>query len=340
MGIILNIKKSAVRRSLWSRAACTLGVSTLVLAGVACSSGADTGAVAGAEAGSSSGVQSDRLAVLASFYPLEFVVDRVGGNSVAVTNLTPPGAEPHDLELGANDLVEVREADLVVYLRGISAAVDDAVNTAAGTRWFDVTALARLEDLGDGHGSTGDSGHEGEAGHSDLGVDIHFWLDPLRLADVADGMAQRLAELDPSGADAFRANAAALRADLVALDAEFVSGLATCVRRDLVTSHAAFGYLATRYGMHQESVSGLSPDGEPTAAALARVADFVRDEGVTTIYTETLLSSATARAVASETGARVAVLDPLEGLAEGAVGDYLTVMRANLEVLRAGQGCT
>ena len=317
MGIILNIKKSEVRRSLWSRAACTLGVSTLVLTGVACSSGADTGAVAGTEAGSSSGVQSDRLAVLASFYPLEFVVERVGGNSVRVTNLTPPGAEPHDLELGANDLVEVREADLVVYLRGISAAVDDAVNTAAGTRWFDVTALARLEK-----------------------EDIHFWLDPLRLADVADGMAQRLAELDPSGADAFRANAAALRADLVALDAEFVSGLATCARRDLVTSHAAFGYLATRYGMNQESVSGLSPDGEPTAAALARVADFVRDEGVTTIYTETLLSSATARAVASETGARVAVLDPLEGLAEGAVGDYLTVMRANLEVLRTGQGCT
>ena len=317
MGIILNIGKTEVRRSLWSRAACALGVSTLVLAGVACSSGADTGAVAGAEAGSSSGVQSDRLAVLASFYPLECVVERVGGNSVEVTNLTPPGAEPHDLELGANDLVEVREADLVVYLRGISAAVDDAVNTAAGTRWFDVTALARLEE-----------------------EDIHFWLDPLRLADVADGVAQRLAELDPSGADAFRANAAALRADLVALDAEFVSGLATCARRNLVTSHAAFGYLATRYGMNQESVSGLSPDGEPTAAALARVADFVRSEGVTTIYTETLLSSATARAVASETGARVAVLDPLEGLAEGAVGDYLTVMRANLEVLRAGQGCT
>ena len=316
MGIILNIGKAEVRRSLWSRAACTLGVSTLVLAGVACSSGADTGAVAGAEAGSSSGVQSDRLAVLASFYPLEFVVERVGGNSVGVTNLTPPGAEPHDLELGANDLVEVREADLVVYLRGISAAVDNAVNTAAGTRWFDVTALARLE------------------------ADIHFWLDPLRLADVADGVAQRLAELDPSGAEAFRANAAALRADLTALDAEFVSGLATCARRDLVTSHAAFGYLATRYGMQQQSVSGLSPDGEPTAAALARVADFVRDKGVTTIYTETLLSSATARALASETGARVAVLDPLEGLAEGAVGDYLTVMRANLGVLRTGQGCT
>ncbi|MEI7992160.1 MAG: metal ABC transporter substrate-binding protein [Actinomycetota bacterium] len=315
--MILNIGKTETCRSLLSRLACTLGVITLVLAGVACSPGADTGAVVGTEAGSSSGVQPSRLAVLASFYPLEFVVERVGGNSVGVSNLTPPGAEPHDLELGANDLVEVREADLVVYLRGISAAVDDAVNTAAGTRWFDVTALARLEK-----------------------EDIHFWLDPLRLADVADSVAQRLAELDPSGAEAFRANADALRADLIALDAEFVSGLATCARRDLVTSHAAFGYLATRYGMNQESVSGLSPDGEPTAAALARVADFVRDEGVTTIYTETLLSSATARAVASETGARVAVLDPLEGLAEDAVDDYLTVMRANLGVLRTGQGCT
>jgi zinc transport system substrate-binding protein len=149
-----------------------------------------------------------------------------------------------------------------------------------------------------------------------------------------------LSALDATGAATFTANAAALRAELVALDAEYAAGLKSCTSRDLVTSHAAFGYLAARYDLHQESVTGLSPDEEPTPAALARVADFVKSEGVTTIFTETLVSDAVARAIAKEAGVGTAVLDPLEGLAAGVEGDYLTVMRANLAVLRSGLGCT
>jgi zinc transport system substrate-binding protein len=313
----------------------------VVLAAAGCSGG-DAPASPGDSAGSptTQAAVASGLEVLTAFYPLQFVTGRVGGGLVTVRNLTPPGAEPHDLELGANDLVSMREADLVVYLRGVATAVDEAVGTAADGRDLDVAVAARLEKFTDGDHAVIDDGHEDDHGHSDLGVDTHFWLDPLRLADVADAVAARLSALDATDAATFTANAAALRAELVALDAEYAAGLKSCTSRDLVTSHAAFGYLAARYDLHQESVTGLSPDEEPTPAALARVADFVKSEGVTTIFTETLVSDAVARAIAKEAGVGTAVLDPLEGLAAGVEGDYLTVMRANLAVLRSGLGCT
>lgn len=308
-----------------------------VIAGVA-GCGSDSPSTASADsAGTPTG---ERLQVMASFYPLAFVVERVGGEHVDVSNLTPPGAEPHDLELGANDLVTLREADLVVYLDGVSSAVDESVRTAGAANALDVASAARLEKFDDADHAKVDDGHEDDHAGEGLGVDIHFWLDPVRLADVADAVAARLSTIDEDRADVYAANAGALRAELLALDGEYSAALKNCSSRDLVTSHAAFGYLAKRYDLHQESVSGLSPDDEPTPAALARVADFVRAEGVTTIFTETLVSSDVARAIAEETGAKTAVLDPLEGFAAGADGDFITVMRSNLAALRAGLGCS
>lgn len=331
---------SIVRMPAVRRAGLLLGALLGVLAVVAGFAGCSSDSTGGSSSGTDSTAPRAGLEVIASFYPLEFVAERVGGEFVEVSNLTPPGAEPHDLELGANDLVALREADLVVFLSGVSTAVDESIRTAAGKNELDVTAAARLEKFEDADHAVVDDGHEDDHAGEGLGVDIHFWLDPLRLADVADAIAVRLSALVPEQAEQFAVNAAALRTELVALDGEFAAGLKTCTSRDLVTSHAAFGYFAARYDLHQESVSGLSPDEEPTPAALARVADFVRAEGVTTIFTETLVSGDIAAAIADETGAKTAVLDPLEGLAAGVTGDYLSVMRANLAVLRTGLGCT
>jgi zinc transport system substrate-binding protein len=258
--------------------------------------------------------------VVASFYPLQYVAERVGGPYVTVHNLTPRGAEPHDLELEATDLAKVSRADLVLYLASFSPAVDDAVKTAGGRHSFDVGGTARV-----------------------VPGDPHFWLDPERLADLADAVADRLAVLRPTAAAEFRTNAAALRSDLSALEMAYRDGLTRCASRDLVTSHAAFGYLASAYGLTQIGITGLNPDEEPSAAALAEVARIVRTKGVRTVYSETLVSPAIARTVASATGASVSVLDPLEGLAAGAAGaggDYLSIMRVNLATLREGQRCT
>jgi zinc transport system substrate-binding protein len=150
----------------------------------------------------------------------------------------------------------------------------------------------------------------------------------------------QLGELDPGSTSAFEANAAELRGQLEELDAELAAGLADCDDRTLVTGHDAFGYLAERYDLTQVGIAGLNPEAEPTPSDLAGISRFVSDHSVRTIYHETLVSPAVAEAVADETGASIAVLDPLEGLADDAAGtDYFSVMRANLATLRAGQGC-
>lgn len=274
------------------------------------------------------------LKVVTAFYPLEFVVDRIGGDRVSVTSLTSPGAEPHDVELTPAQVAAVSDAALVVYLQGFQPAVDDAVAQEAADALDAGQGITRISATA---GQVAEAEQEGQPAPAS---DPHVWLDPTNLARIADGVRARLEALDPAGADTYRANAARLAADLAALDTDWRTGTATCARRDLVTSHEAFGYLAARYGFRQVGISGLTPDAEPSPAKIAEVADFVRANGVTTLYYETLVDPKVAQTVAAETGAATAVLDPLEGIAEGSTGDYLTVMRQNLETVRKGQSCS
>ncbi|MGH3486590.1 MAG: metal ABC transporter substrate-binding protein [Actinopolymorphaceae bacterium] len=292
----------------------------------------------------------EKPTVVAAFYPLQYAAERITGSHASVSNLTKPGAEPHDLELTPRDVATLEGADLALYLKGFQPAVDDSVAQVAGDHSLDVSTLARLtlaaapdaheDPHGDGEGH---EGHEEEADADDKGhqtPDPHFWLDPLRLADVGDGMVKHLAAVDPDHAQAYKRNAAKLRADLEALDEEFGTNLAKCANRDLVTSHEAFGYLAARYDFHQEGIAGLSPEQEPSPAELSAVATFVRQHQVRTIYYETLVDPSVADTLATEAGAQVAVLDPLEGLTDESAGtDYLSVMRANLATLEKGQDC-
>jgi zinc transport system substrate-binding protein len=311
------------------------------VAALAAATGLLTGC--GSDESGGSGGGDGRLSLVASFYPLQFATQRVAGDRADVTSLTPPGAEPHDLELTPKDVAAVSEADLVVYLKGFQASVDDAVADQAGDDSLDVTSAARLDLAAppeEEHAEEGaEEEHADEAGGA--GKDPHFWLDPSRLSAVTGIIADRLAAADPDGAATYRANAKALQEELTGLDTEYRTGLANCASKDLVTSHQAFGYLAERYGLTQVGITGLSPDTEPQPADLARVTDFVREHKVRTIYYETLVSPAIARTVAAETGARTAVLDPIEGLTkDSAGGDYLAVMRSNLQHLREGQPCT
>lgn len=281
------------------------------------------------------GVDDGELRLVASFYPLQWAAEQVAGNGAAVTSLTKPGAEPHDLELAPQDVATAADADLVVYLKGFQPAVDAAVAQEGGARALDVSKVADLN-------LTYTPIEEGEQHSDEAGAtDPHFWLDPVRLAAVADALADRLARLDPARASQYRTNARVLRDKLEELDTEFRDGLSDCATTDLVTSHNAFGYLAQRYGLTQVGITGLTPEDEPKPSDLAAVTAFVRMHKVRTIYYETLVSPAIAETVAAETGARTAVLDPIEGLTDDSQGsDYLEVMRANLASIRKGQPCS
>ncbi|WP_019136842.1 metal ABC transporter substrate-binding protein [Cellulomonas massiliensis] len=275
--------------------------------------------------------------VLASFYPLQLVSERVGGDHVRVQSLTPPGAEPHDVELSPAQVAKLSSADLVVYLSGFQAAVDDAVEQTGPQDVLDAADVVDLEpaheDEHDGEEHTADDGHE----HGDL--DPHFWLDPTRLAAVVPAVEQRLAALDPEHASEFAANAAELTRELTALDEEYAAGLRTCEQRTFVTSHAAFGYLAERYDLEQVAISGVDPEAEPSPARLAEVEREVREQGVTTIFFETLVSPKVAQTLAADLGVRTAVLDPIEGVTEEG-SDYFSVARDNLEALRVALSCS
>ncbi|GLY01536.1 metal ABC transporter substrate-binding protein [Actinoplanes sp. NBRC 101535] len=295
-----------------------------------------------AACGGTAGADDGKLSVVTAFYPLQFVSERIGGDAVSVTNLTKPGAEPHDLELNAGQVGQITEAGLVVYLSGFQPAVDDAVKQNGGDHVFDagsaVQLLAATE--ADPHGeeehAEGEEEHEQE---STNGTDPHVWLDPTRLATIGDKLAERLGQADPDHAADYTARAAALHTELTALDGEYTAGLKTCARRELVTSHTAFHYLAEKYDLTQVGITGIDPEAEPSPQRLAEVAETAKASGTTTIFFETLVSPKVAETIAQEVGAKTAVLDPLEGITEEGA-DYFSVMRANLAALTTALECS
>lgn len=259
--------------------------------------------------------------VAAAFYPLQYVATRVAGDHAEVTALTQPGKEPHDLELTVRETAVVADADLLLHEEGFQPAVDDAIAENATGEIVDAAVVADLRTFDDGS------------------PDPHFWQDPVRMAAVGDEVADRLSELDPDHADAFARNAADLRSDLESLDAAYAQGLADCDRSTVVVSHDAFGYLE-KYGLEMEPIAGLSPDAEPTPADLGRLQGLIAANGVTTVFSERLVSPRLAESLARDMGITTAVLDPVEGLStESEDDDYLTLMRANLAALETANGC-
>lgn len=307
-----------------------------------------------AACGSSANGDDDTTTVVASFYPFAFVAEQVGGTHVEVENLTSPGAEPHDLELKPKQVGDVQNAELVVYQQHFQAAVDEAVKQAdrPAKDTIDVASIVKLKPLQEGaedghdHGEEGheDEGHE-EEGHADEGheeeEDPHVWLDPQNMVEITKSIEAKLSAVDPDHASDYAANAAKLTSELETLGTEFETGLKTCKTRTIVTSHAAFQYLAARYGLNQVPIAGLDPSNEPSPAQLADITDLVRKDKITTIFTEELVSPAIAKTIAKETGAKTATLDPIEGLSDATKGQtYLTLMHKNLETLREANSCT
>jgi zinc transport system substrate-binding protein len=309
-----------------------------------------------------------RLQVLTSFYPLQFVAQSVAGDLADVDNLTPPAADPHDLELSPARARDISSADVVVTLSGFQPAVDDAVEARRPENLVDAAEIVPLlsasvtgghedcsghahdsatdthdhahddEECDDDHAHD-DDGHGHSHSHDMGGYDPHFWLDPTKLALLAEPVADALSAADPDNAETFAANADALVERLDALDQQFAEALAPFAGATLITNHTAFGYLAHRYGLSQVGVTGLDHDIEPSPARMREIGDIARRYGVTTLFYETLVSPRVIRTLASDLGIDAAVLDTLEGLSQAEMDageDYVTIMQRNLEALTQG----
>jgi zinc transport system substrate-binding protein len=267
-------------------------------------------------------VQDAKPVVVASFYPMYEFARQVAGDRARVVSLVPAGTEPHDWEPSPQDMAEVRRARLFVYNgAGLEPWADKVKSEVDGKTTVVVSA---------------------SAGIPLVGGDPHVWLDPALARKQVETLRAALARLDPAGAEAYGARAKAFAAKLEALDERFAEGLRNCARREVVVSHAAFGYLTRRYRLEQVAVMGLAPESEPSPAALAAIVRLARARKVEAVFFETLVNRRLADTLAREIGARTLVLNPIEGLTreEAAAGKgYLDLMAANLVNLREGLGC-
>ncbi|MGW1000692.1 metal ABC transporter substrate-binding protein [Streptomyces sp. NPDC002520] len=279
-----------------------------------------------------------RFDVVASFYPMAFLAERIGGDHVHVTTLTSPGQEPHDLEISPRQIAGIEESDAVLYLKNLQPSVDDAVAQSSVKTKIDAASLTTLEEHGNevgGHAAAHDS-HSGEESGA---KDPHIWLDPVRYAQVAEGVGKAFEKADPDHAADYRENTAALVEKLDALNTQFKDGLAHTRTKVFITTHAAFGYLAERYGLTEEAINGLDPESEPSAARIRDLERMAKADGVSTVFYETLVSDKTAKTVAQDANLRTDVLDPIEGITSKSRGkDYFTVQRANLKALQQALG--
>ncbi|OGY32327.1 MAG: hypothetical protein A3C02_04270 [Candidatus Andersenbacteria bacterium RIFCSPHIGHO2_02_FULL_45_11] len=285
-------------------------------------------------------VDTNRTRVTASFYPLAHFAQQVGGDLVSVTNMTPSGSEPHDFDPSPRDVAELTSSKLFIYNGGgLEPWVPRVLPDLQKAQIAIVNATQGLDLL------TGEE-HEGEEGaedeHEGEELDPHVWLSPKLAQQQVRAIEKGLIAADVSNAAVYTTNADAYITELEALDADFKLGTAQCNRRELVTSHAAFAYLAKRYGLTMVPIAGLSPDEEPSPARLAEISNFVREHGVTHIFFETLVSPALSQTIAHETGAKTLTLHTLEGLTDEEVSQgksYISVQRENLAAIRTALDC-
>ncbi|GAA1513014.1 zinc ABC transporter substrate-binding protein [Streptomyces albidochromogenes] len=325
-----------VRRRLIPTAATAGAVALGLMAVSACSSSSGAAGKNG----------DGKLDVVASFYPMQFLAEEIGGDHVSVSTLTKPGVEPHDLELSPKQTAGLGDAGLILYLKGLQPAVDEAVAQSGVEHAVDAAGLTHLEEHGTEAGHDEHSGEEhadehAEEGHdhSEAGGDPHVWLDPVKYSEVAKGVGKALEKADPDHAAAYKKNTDALVGKLDGLHTKFDKGLKNTDTRTFITTHAAFGYLAERYHLKQEGISGVDPESEPSLSRMKTLQKTAKDDKVTTVFFETLVSDRTAKTLADDTGLKTDVLDPLEGITDKSEGaDYIEVMESNLAALEKALG--
>jgi len=273
---------------------------------------------------------SNKLQMIASFYPLYFFAQQIGGDKANVMNITPAAAEPHDYELTTQDVVRIDQSKMLILNGGKLEPWGDKIrDELQGSNVLIVTAGDGLADK-----QLNESGQAIQ--------DPHVWLDPILAKKEVVNIELGFEKIDPGDKAYYQANANKLEAELDQLNSEYANGLKNCQKKDFVTSHAAFGYLAAQYGINQVAISGVSPDEEPSSQKLAEIADLVKKEDIKIIFFESLVSPKLSQTIAQETGAAARVLDPIEGLTQADLNkgrNYLTVMKDNLSALETALQC-
>jgi len=271
-----------------------------------------------------------KVQAVASFYPLYYFASQIGGDKAVVMNITPAGAEPHDYEPSTQDVARIEKSNLLILNGGKLEAWGDKIrDTLKGSLVQIVIAgesLANQQVNEDGH----------------MIQDPHVWLSPPLAAEEARVILEGFTRADPANSAYYQANYQHLLDRLTQLNKQYNTVLPTCRDKNIVTSHAAFGYLAKAYGLTQVPIAGLSPDAEPSSQQLVAIANFAKQNNVRYIFFESLVSPKLAQTIAQEVGAQTLVLDPIEGLSDDDIRqgkDYFSQMQMNLTNLKTALQC-
>lgn len=265
--------------------------------------------------------------VVASFYPLGEFARNIGNDLVQVTVMVPAGVEPHDFEPTPQDVVTIQTSDMFIYNgAGFEAWAERLLDDIDHTRTVVVNGSVGISLL------TAD----GKA------YDPHIWLDPVRAIQMVDHIAEGFVQADPEHAELYRQQAKKYMQKLTDLDRDFQEGLSQCEQRDVIVAHDAFGYLADRYNLNIISLSGLSPDDEPSPQKMADIVQFAKDHNVRYIFFESLVSPRLSETIAQEVGVETLVLHPLEGATKEDINagkDYISLQEENLLNLKKALRC-
>lgn len=274
---------------------------------------------------------NSRIQIVTSFYPLAQIVKSIGGNFVEVKNLVPAGVEPHDFEPSSRDLVEIGNAEVLLYNGASLEPWIGKWTEGNSPRPKHISDMAKMLEM------------KGVVlMEKDGATDPHFWLDPVIMKSEVEVVLALLLQISPEQKELFTENAKRFSTTLDALDQQFRNGLASCSLKDVVVLHEAFNYLARQYAFRVTSIEGISPDEEPSPRELARIVNLVREKKVKHIFFETVSSPKFSELIAREIGGTTLVLNPIESLTPNEVQlgeDYVSLMQMNLNNLRIAMLC-
>lgn len=313
--------------------------------------------------GASTSSDDDSLQIITTFYPMQALTNAVVGDSAEVTVMME-NADAHEYEPSAQDIATLNEADVFVYnsedmetfvptllesidnpdLVIIEAAsevelIDGDVETVGET-----TSEGETEEHSEEEHTDEDTDAETEEDHDHEGhsheTDPHTWLDPVNAVIEAHTIANALTEADPDNAETYQENAGRFASDIMAVHDEYASLFESTETKTFLTQHAAFGYLANRYGLHQAAVTGVTESAEPSPKRIAEIVSYMEENNISVIYGQAGGATEIATTIASEVGGTVGELQSMESVDTSqypADGDgFIAIIKANLESLAEG----
>jgi zinc transport system substrate-binding protein len=276
-------------------------------------------------------IQADKTSlskpvIYTSIYPIYDFVNKIGGDKVIIKNILPAGAEPHSYEPSARLLAELSKAQLFIYNGvGMEPYLDKFRKTLQGSPLIMVEAGRGIDLI-----KVNDEG-------SNVHDDPHVWLSPSSALIMGQNILQAIISIDPKNKSYYENNYKTFKDNLTSLDQEYKDTLTRCKKKDVVVTHAAFGYLCREYGLNQISVMGLNAEAEPTPRKIKEIIESIKKQHITHIFFETLYSPKVSDTISRETGTQILQLYPLDTLTENQIGkgeDYFSIMRLNLKNLK------